>query len=134
MPKAAETNTTGRRGLLLAAAALPITGAPASALPHPDAALFDLCADHLRNLAAVNADTSGMDMETCPTSQRYLATLDAVLEARPRTLAGVVALARVAQAEALLPDGSVMFSGSCAETIAENVIGDLIRLAPEARA
>lgn len=99
--------------------------APAQALSDADAALVALCAEHLGNMAALNADDGAEDIEHSDVGRAYFRTRDAIVAAEPRTLAGIVALARVAKAEAALPDGREIFAGSCALTIAENVLAAL---------
>ena len=123
MPKADRIHTTGRRGsvpapsrraLLGAAALAPVAAVPAlaDALPmaavpaatvvtqptNPDADLIRICAEHRKNLLAFNAD--GLDDDESPFWAPYVRAIDAIDEAKPRTLAGLRAKALAARLEA----------------------------------
>lgn len=102
---------------------------PAAPSAGPDAALLQLCAEHVENMHAYNqgADEFEDDRDD-PLWQAYTRTLDALKAAEPTTLQGMVALARVAKMMARNPDGSEDFSHGPAENVAFNLVNDLLRL------
>lgn len=87
-----------RRALFGALAALPVAAGAASA-SNPDAALIAACEDHNRLVREINA-SGEKDMDGTPTEAAYLATLDAIAEAEPQTLAGWLAKAEAARVDA----------------------------------
>ncbi|MFC0389491.1 hypothetical protein [Muricoccus vinaceus] len=128
-----------RRNLLSGIAAMSIgpaavlaTHATAATLnrrsaPDPDAELIRICEAHPSIIAAVNDYGSGED--DCPLWQAYERSRDAIHAAVPVTLAGMVAKARAARAEALNPkNGTVSPSGTPAEIWAWDLVQHLLRL------
>lgn len=67
-----------------------------------DADLITLCQAHPALLAAANTETQ----EDGPAYDAYRRSWEAIGARPPQTLAGLIALARVAQIEATMPDGS----------------------------
>lgn len=112
---------TARRAFLAAAAALPL--APVAVAGGRDAALVAMCATHIELARQSNAGGPESVVDA------YLASLDRVLEARPQTMAGVVALARVAIEEARTLDGGLDFDGCAGGTLAALLMEDLARIA-----
>ena len=90
-----------RRALFGGAAVLAVTPSIGSAAAPAalDAALAALVDQHIRNRDAVNAYDGPLDVTDCPLWQAYSATLDAIDEAEPQTMAGILAKARAAVAE-----------------------------------
>jgi hypothetical protein len=93
----------------------------------PDADLIELCERHLANMAAIDANPSDWD-ESNPVWNAYDSTKDAITSARAQTLAGMVAVARVAKAEAAMPDGAEMHDCTMGGVWAWNIMNDLLRL------
>jgi hypothetical protein len=115
-----------RRAFLAAAAALPL--APVAGAGGPDAELIAMCAEHIETARRTAASEWPMKPPQCPLVAAYLASLDRIMDARPQTMAGVVALARVAIEEARNPDGSLDFEGCAGGTIAALLMEDLARI------
>ena len=93
---------------------------------NPDAELIQICAGHAARIAAVN---HGPDEEDDgPLWQAYQRSRDAIHAAVPVTMAGMVAKARAAKAEARNADGSESPSCCPAETWAWDLVNDLLRL------
>ena len=83
------------------AAALPLAGVTAQAASGVDADLTRVCAEHVVNINAHNRDGGLLPMdEPDPLWTAYARTRDAISAAKPQTLAGMVAKARAAKAEA----------------------------------
>lgn len=95
--------------------------------PHPDADLIALCRQHVDNLDAVNADLGDLD-DRNPIWRAYTATLDALGNAEPQTLAGMRAKALAAKAEALNTDGTETPDFCPASGFAWDLLNDLLRL------
>ena len=102
-------------------------GAGAAAV-NPDAELIRFCDEHIANLTAYNNDVSDLDHDENPFWQDYERSRDAIIAAEPKTLAGVVAKARVAKAEAVQPDGSENWEDGVASNWAWDIVNDLLRL------
>lgn len=119
-----------RRGLLGGFAALAAPALPASAAAQPatspDAELIRICARHPAAIAALNygPDEAGDG----PLWQAYARSRDAISAAQPTTIAGVLAKARAAKAEALNLDGSESPNCCPAEAWAWDLVNDLLRL------
>ena len=64
----------------------------------PDAELIRVCKQHIANLEACNADDDDLEPED-PRLEAYCATSDAIDAARPQTLSGMLAKARMAMVE-----------------------------------
>ena len=97
----------------------------------PDADLIRICAEHVANRDAYNADSSGREPEDNPLWQAYVRTFEAISDAKPRTLAGLAAKARATKEEATHPDGTEVPED---ETVwAFDLVKDLIRIDDERR-
>lgn len=140
MPKADPTPTTSRRALLAHVPALAaMTAAVPGCIPTParaaetgpDAELIALCARHIVNLTAYNTYGGHLEPEDDPLCAAYEETRDAVEDAEPQTMAGVLAVARAAKAEARQPDGSYDFDVGIAWRWASHLVDDLLRLNEE---
>ena len=112
-------------------AALPAQPADTDALDRrpaasPDDELIRLCLEHPTIIAAVNDYGSGED--DCSLWQAYERSRNAINSAVPVTMAGMVAKARAAKAEARNLDGSESPNGCPAETWAWDLVNDLLRL------
>lgn len=94
----------------------------------PDAQLVAVCTEHVATRDAYNNDPNALDREDDPLQLAYDRTRDAISEARPQTLEGVLAKARVAKVEARNPDGSEEAEGSVAARWAWDTMNDLLRL------
>ena len=93
---------------------------------NPDADLIAACEQHPALLAAYNADPDEWEGPKCAAMTR---TCELIRDAKPQTMAGVVAKARAAKAEALGPSGEeqVDFTSE-AGAWAWDVLNDLLRL------
>jgi hypothetical protein len=132
MTEADDKNTTGapsRRMALLGALSAALVPAGALAVQqHPDAAIIRLCAQHIANMDAVNSGRCDIGNDDDPVWLAYDRTREAVTDARPQTIAGMLAKARAAKHEARMPSGSESPEGCPAETWAWDLVNDLIRL------
>jgi hypothetical protein len=107
-------------------------------IDHPDAALIRMCNQHIVNMNAYNNSPSaaerGCDDDNDPLWDAYEDTRDAISEAEPQTIDGMVAIARAAMAEAA-PDmqdaDDRMFHGMDEEW-AWRLVGHTLRLADAA--
>ncbi|MFT8245220.1 hypothetical protein [Roseomonas sp. BN140053] len=102
--------------------------APADA----DAELVALCAQHITNMDNYNRDGGILEYEVDPLWQAYERTRDAIHAAVPQTLAGMLAKARAAKAEARGLRGDENPDNTPAEYWAWDLVNDLLRLASEA--
>lgn len=91
-----------------------------------DAELVRLCAEHPARIAAVNAGPD--ENEDGPSWAAYEASRSAIAMARPATLAGLLAKARAAKAEAASPDGIDRPDHCPAGSFAWDLVNDLLRL------
>ena len=126
-----------RRALLAgagAAAVLPTVAAPAGAAAAPDAGLIRLCAEHIANRATYNTLRRLPGIGGRPAVARLRAHPDAVCDAKPQTIAGMVAIARVAKVEATRSDGTEEPENGVSADLAWNLVNDLLRLHGEAAA
>ena len=94
----------------------------------PDADLVRQCAEHIANRAAYNADGGRLELESDPLWLAYERTRNAIDNARPQTVAGLLAKARAAKAEARRLDGTEEPEGTVAATWAFDIANDLLRL------
>ncbi len=103
---------------------------PAAAPADADAALIETCEQHIANHHAFNARGADRDIpaEQDPLWLAYCQTSETLAEARPQTVAGIVAKARVAKVAATLPDGTEIPEHGNAATMAWDVLNDLLRL------
>ncbi len=125
----AMTPRPSRRALLAgtaAAATLAAVASPSLAAGNPDADLIALCAEHIANFHAFNA--SPLDSDDDPLWPAYERTREAIEIAKPQTLAGILAKARVAKAEASMLAGPENPHGSPAADWAWDLVNDLLRV------
>jgi hypothetical protein len=131
MPEDVLPYTPSRRALLNGAAAL-LAGAGAAAAPsggcasNPDAALIQLCENHIGYMNAFNADPYGD--EDSPSWLDYDRTLHEINAATPQTMEGVFAIARAAMVHATWPDGSIKPEATMAHVWAWNIMNDIARI------
>ena len=100
---------------------------------NPDGELIALCERHAIKRDNYNRSGGKLAYEKDPLWSAYVATCDAIAAARPKTLAGVVAKARAAKAEAVGADGEEDPHATIGMHWAWDLVNDLIRLAGEAR-
>lgn len=95
-----------------------------------DADLIAVCADHPRVTEAFNQChvDSGDDN---PFWLAYCRSRDAISDAKPATLAGLLAKAKAAKFEARMPDGHESPDGGMGETWAWDIVNDLLRICEE---
>lgn len=136
----APPGATARRALLRGAAGLCAAGAalascqPAhasgavDAAPGPDAELIRLCAAYTAAVDAYNSYGGHVDPEDDVLWHAVEAIRDRVDELTARTLAGVVAKARVVRHLARQLDGSLDYGDSFTGDWPEQVVRDLLRL------
>ena len=99
-----------------------------SADPHPDAELIRICAEHIANRTAANADESNLEPEDNPLWRAYCRTWDAIEAAKPQTMGGVLAKARAAAEEGSVLDEDGLPSDPKAAAWAWHLVNDLLRL------
>jgi hypothetical protein len=113
-----------------------VVATPAAALApatSADARLIALCAQHIRNYDAVKCGPDDDDPSVAQLWAAYNGTHKEICEAKPQTIAGVLAKARAALVEARVPDGRFVFGGSSGERWACDLTLDIVRLADEGR-
>jgi hypothetical protein len=124
-----------RRRLLAGAASLPAVAVAAHAAvppPHPDAELVRRCEYYLLAMEVFEASSGDMELEEDPL---WLALDEARIrmgEIEPSTMAGVVALAAVAERLARQPDGGENFSDSFTGDLPERVVRAVLNLSGRA--
>lgn len=91
-----------------------------------DAALIRICAEHAVNTWAVNTSPDEMD-DAHPLWVTYLHTQRTIDAAKPRTVAGMLAKARIA-VDVLTLNGVVTPENGSGSTWAWDLLNDLIRL------
>lgn len=94
---------------------------------HPDAELLRLCAEHQANRTALHSAPPAADND--PRWLAYWRIHDAVTAAKPATMAGVMAKARIAKAEAQAQNSSENHEHGPAGAWAIGVVNDLLCLA-----
>jgi hypothetical protein len=99
---------------------------PAPVSTTADADLIRICAEHAGHIAAVNEHGSGED--DCPLWLAYARSRDAIRAAVPLTVAGMVAKASAAKAEAACQDGIERYENCPAGDMAWDLVNDLLRL------
>jgi hypothetical protein len=125
---------TRRRSKLASAAALLASAPHAEAAPAtsdytgPDADLIRLCAEHIANFQASNAPASDLASKDDARWDAYDRTRDAISNAKPHTVVGVVAKAHAAKVEARQPDGTEEPNAGHGAEWAWDVVNDLLRL------
>ena len=120
-----------RRNLLGGLAALAVTPVASRAAPPmppstPDAELIRLCAEHPAHIHAVNHGPE--DEEGGPIWDAYEHSAETIHNAKPLTMAGLIAKAKAARAEALKQDGSESPENTLAANWAWDLVNDLLRL------
>lgn len=132
--EATNMHAPSRRALLGGTAALlagvTVARAPAAseaAVGSPDAELIRLCAEHIANFHAYSNDPSDLEADKNPLWHAYERTRDAIADAKPKTIAGMLAKARAAKVEAFQPDGERRPEGQAA-IWAWDLVNDLIRI------
>ncbi len=102
----------------------------------PDAELIRLCAEHIANVKAYNRSDDHTGCDDHPAWQACQRTEAAIAALPASTIAGVVAKARVAKAEAIeaSADGGELWDGGSAVGWARDVVNDLLRVTGEDRA
>jgi hypothetical protein len=93
-----------------------------------DAEVIRVCAEHIVNVAAYNSGDIAAEFENDPLWLAYRRTCDAICEAKPQTMAAVLAKARAAKADAAQMDGSEAPADGPAARWAWDLVNDLIRL------
>jgi hypothetical protein len=98
--------------------------------PSPDAELIRLCADHIANRHAYNTSGNDLEADDDPLWHAYVRTRDAIHDAEPATIAGVIAKARAAKAESVgaFPGSAENPRGTPAADWAWDLVNDLLRL------
>lgn len=126
-----STLQASRRSIFagVALAALPIQ---AIAAPHPDEEIVQICAQHTINRITLDTGNHPDTIEYNEVDNAYGATLQAVCDAVPLTVAGIVAKAMAAKDEAQLLRGGEEPEGSIAAQWAWDIVNDLLRLAGSA--
>ncbi|WP_431284949.1 hypothetical protein ACQW02_09085 [Humitalea sp. 24SJ18S-53] len=117
-----------RRRALAALAVASVGVAPAGAATNPDAAIIRFCAQHVTNIAAYNIDGGVLEYDDDPLWAAYVTTLDAMYAAVPQTMAGILAKAMAAKAEAKAPNGKDAPANSPAAIWAWDLVNDLLRI------
>ncbi len=100
------TMPISRRAAFGGAAAVATIATTAAAIANPDAELITTCAQHIISMKAYCDGSDMADFDNDPLWLAYEATRDAISEAEPKTMAGLLAIARAAKAESANPDGS----------------------------
>ncbi|MDP3417845.1 hypothetical protein [Falsiroseomonas sp.] len=118
-----------RRGALGASLAASVAGMPTAAARDQDAGLVAMCAEHAEALERYNRLGGRVEVEECPLALRYMAACDALDEAKPKTMIGVLALAAAAHREARSGrrDDDLTWDGPAAEWAGE-IATALLRL------
>lgn len=93
---------------------------------HPDGALISACAEHVANVEAYHGDDGEVACD--PLWLAYAQTRDTITDAKPQTMAGVLAKARAAKAEAMTLAGREDPQNGPAAGWAWDLVGDLLRL------
>ncbi len=112
-------------GVLGLAVAAPAVSA---ALPNPDAELIRVCAEHGENLRRYNLEGGTVPLDQDPLWAAYDRTRDAIYDAEPQTMAGVLAKARTALVEATDLDGQFVTASCDGHSWALDLLLDLERL------
>lgn len=111
---------------LPAARPSPVPVLPVVAIANPDAELIALCRGHAALLNAAN-DQTASDAESEAATEAYGRSCDAICDAVPRTLPGMIAMARAVWAEARNLDGSRQLHGTVGEDWALTIVEALVR-------
>lgn len=98
----------------------------------PDAELIALCDEHIKNHRAFNLDGGHLENERDPLWASYERTYAPIDDAKPVTMAGVLAKARAAQNEAVNPNnGGFDWDEGTYLKWSSDVVDDLLRIAGE---
>jgi hypothetical protein len=92
-----------------------------------DADLIRLCDQHIVDMDTFNQH-KGATRAHEKLGRAYDRSLDAISQATPRTIAGIVAKARAAKHQATGPNGDGETGGSIAEQWALQIVNDLVRV------
>jgi hypothetical protein len=98
------------------------------AVTSADAELIALCDRHIANHHAYNNSDPKLNSDDNPLWPVYEATRDALDEAKPMTLAGLVAKARAAKVEAWSPTGHENYAGGRPREWSWDLVNDLLRI------
>ena len=96
---------------------------------NPDAELIEVCDRHAGLMDAVNLPANDDETNDSPIWRAYYQSCHAISDAEPRTMAGLLAVARAAKAEARQPNGQ-MENGEngCAAAWSWTVLNGLLRI------
>lgn len=116
-PLVLETGRSSRRG----------TKRPPPSRPAKD--LATLCSEYLALSRAFEASDATCEDDD-PVWQAVTAAEDRIYKRRPKTMADILALAKVSEYQARQPDGSMNYSDSFTGQIPARIIECLLRLEP----
>jgi hypothetical protein len=94
----------------------------------PDDELIRICNAHPALMDLCNSGTAAADDEDGPLWRAYDQSRDAITEAKPGTLEGLIAKARAAKHQARRKDGTEEPAGSMGEVWAWDLVNDLLRI------
>ena len=97
--------------------------------PTSDADLIRICDGHGALVEAFNASDDGLEFEGCPDWQAYERSRDAITDAVPQTMAGLLAKVRAAKTEVRIRHGKEDPDGTPASKWSWSIVNDLLRLA-----
>ncbi|MEJ0047395.1 MAG: hypothetical protein WDN04_15750 [Rhodospirillales bacterium] len=97
----------------------------------PDADLIRICREHDDDRRAYD-DSEGTGDDLDALWDAYECSRDVISDAKPQTLAGIVAKAAAAKADAVDADGEESWGGSMGEIWAVDIVKDLLRIAGRA--
>jgi hypothetical protein len=117
-PLVLETVRSSRRG----------AKRPSPSRPAED--LATLCSEYLALSRAFEASDDATCEDDDPAWQAVTAAEDRIYKRRPKTMADILALAKVAEFQARQPDGSMNYSDSFTGQIPARIIECLLRLGP----
>lgn len=134
-PSVATRHPAGELSIAALLAVLPddtqLEAVPSLATTEPDVELVRLCAGLTAALDALNEDASDLDAEDNPLWWRIEEIEERIASLEPTTIAGIVALARLAAYAAHQPDGSENWHTSYTGDWPERVCRAVLRLFPE---
>ena len=111
---------------------VPVSAPTSDEAPNPDADLIRICAEHIANVTTYNAEGGHLESADDPLWHAYERTLEAIGDAKPATIAGIIAKAKAAKYEAQEPHGEE--PDHCdAGAWAWDIVNDLVRLNGTAR-
>ncbi len=127
----AEIKDTTRRGTMLAVLGLTAAVLPVAAMSaaNPDAALIAACDAYSGLMNVVNHGKCGDYDSKHPAWVAFYACQDTINDGEPQTMAGVLAMCRAIQAEALGLNGEpISYDGTSAGKWAQTVVDTLLWL------